>query len=590
MRKINFKKQIFSKGQAMMTATIFFVIVSLTIILGLAGPVLRQGRIVGDLFRSRESYFLAEAGIEDVVYRLQNRLPVSSSNQTLLIGGNTVTTDITDISGGKIITAIADWNGYIRKVETRLRKGTGVAFNYGIQAGNGGLILSPNAGIEGNVYSNGNITGGNASFVTGSAFAANSIPLTTDQSNVAPSTPPNWIVFRNTTATSDVAQKFQVSTFSPINKVQFYIKKTGSPSNATVRIVNDNIGNPSTNVLVTGTLSSSLITTNYSLVDVVFSSSPSLTVGTNYWLVIDTSSPSTSNYYTIAANTNYVNGDAKIGQYSSSWNTTTPSPLDMYFNIFLGGLYANINGVEIGENGIGDAWAHTVTNSIVAGKLYCQTGSGNNKACNTSQADPSPQGFPISEGNINQWKAEAEAGGTISGNYIIDGKTESIGPKKITGNLNITNSSSVTLTGALWVEGGISVSNNAVVRLASNYGTDSGIIVADSIVTIFNNAQFEGSGQSGTYILLLTTTNCPTDLECGGNNAIEVGNNAGAVILNAQNGLLQFSNNSGAKEATAHTISLQNGAVILYDSGLANLNFVTGPSGGWNIDSWKEVE
>jgi len=577
-------------GQAMMTATIFFVVVSLTIILGLAGPVLRQGRIVSDLFRSRESYFLAEAGMEDVVYRLQNRLPVSSSNQTLDIDGNTVTTDTTDISGGKIITAIADWNGYIRKVETRLVKGVGVAFNYGVQTGNGGLILSPNAGIEGNVYSNGNITGGNASFVTGSAFAANSIPLTTDQSNMTPLTPTNWIDFRNTSATSDVAQKFQVSTESPVSKAQFYLKKTGNPSNATVRIVTDNNGSPDTNVLTTGTLSASLITTNYGVVDVVFSSTPTLSTETDYWIVVDTSNPSTSNYYTIAANTSYALGDAKIGQYGSSWNATTPASLDMYFSISLGGLFANIDGVEIGEGGVGDGWAHIVTNSIIAGKLSCQTGSGNNKACDTSSADPSPQPYPISEGNINQWKAEAEMGGVISGDYTVDGTVATIGPKKITGNLTIKNSADVTLTGALWVEGEISVFNNANVKLSSSYGSDSGIIIADDIISIYNNAQFAGSGQSGTYILLLTTSDCPTGGTCGGENAIEVGNNAGAVILNAQSGVLQFSNNAGAKEATAETISLQNGAIIVYDSGLANLNFVTGPSGGWNIDTWKEVE
>jgi hypothetical protein len=77
---------------------------------------------------------------------------------------------------------------------------------------------------------------------------------------------------------------------------------------------------------------------------------------------------------------------------------------------------------------------------------------------------------------------------------------------------------------------------------------------------------------------------------CGGANAIDIANNAGTVILNAQNGYVRFSNNAGAKEATGYKIILDNNAYITYDSGLANVNFSSGPSGGWNIISWKEVE
>jgi len=37
-------------------------------------------------------------------------------------------------------------------------------------------------------------------------------------------------------------------------------------------------------------------------------------------------------------------------------------------------------------------------------------------------------------------------------------------------------------------------------------------------------------------------------------------------------------------------IDLNNNVIITYDSGLADLNFSSGPSGGWNISSWQEVE
>ena len=37
-------------------------------------------------------------------------------------------------------------------------------------------------------------------------------------------------------------------------------------------------------------------------------------------------------------------------------------------------------------------------------------------------------------------------------------------------------------------------------------------------------------------------------------------------------------------------INLNNNATVIYDSGLANANFVNGPSGGWNVKTWQEVK
>ena len=58
----------------------------------------------------------------------------------------------------------------------------------------------------------------------------------------------------------------------------------------------------------------------------------------------------------------------------------------------------------------------------------------------------------------------------------------------------------------------------------------------------------------------------------------------------ASNGTIDVSNNGTAKALTGYNVNLNNNAVITYDSGLANANFVSGPSGSWSIYSWKEVE
>jgi hypothetical protein len=583
-----FDKQKLNRGQAMITAVIFFIIISLIILFAIINPVLRQLRIVGNLQGSRESLFLAEAAMEDTLYRLRNNLS-AITGQTLTLNGHTVITEITTSPIGRTLTSISDFNNLVRKVETQLIVGVGASFGYGVQTGNGGFVLGNNAGVDGSVYSNGDVLGSNGAYVTGAVFAANTISLTSDQSNMTPSTPPNWITFRDTSVTQDVAQKFQVSVSSPINKIVILIKKTGNPSDANIRLTSDGGGEPGS-IIAAGSLSASQVVSNFGPVEVFFSSSPTLYPGTDYWLVIDNSSNSTSHYYTIAANDAYSGGLAQVGQYGGAWSDTSPTGLDVYFEVYLGGLTSKIDNLRVATKGAGDTHSHTVTNSSTTADLYCQTGSGNNKSCDTSKPDPTPQPFPISDGNINQWRLEAEAGGTIFGDFVLDDDVGTLGPKKITGDMIIINSAELTITGTIYVQGDIIFSNNSIIRLLSGFSDDSGVVVSDGKVDISNNAEFKGSGSTGSFVMIITTNDCPQPTVCVDDYAIRVANNAGTVILNAQKGTIFFSNNSGAKEATADKIILNNNAFIEYEGGLTNVNFSGGPSGGWDILSWREVE
>jgi hypothetical protein len=572
-------------GYAMLTAVVLFLISSMTIVLAVSASVYREVKGAHDLVRSKESYFLAEAGMEDVLYRVKNGETVSSP-ESLTLDGFTVTTEIITASDSRTITSESDRDGYVRRVETTLETGAGAAFNYGIQTGNGGFVMDNNARVEGNIYSNGDIVGGT---VTGGAIAANSSALAADQTNDSPIPPTSSITYRTGSSAQDLAQSFQPGSSERFNKIEMYLKKNGNPTSAiTVRIVEDSSGSPGNTTLTTGSLAASSIGSSYGWVSVQdFSPSINLTAGATYWIVLDDSGSSASHNYTVGANTTYATGVAKLGQYGGSWNNTSPSGLDAYFKVYTGGFTATINDVEVGTAGVGEARAHTVTNSTIAGNLYCQVGSGNNKSCNTSLPDPTPQNFPISDSNIAQWKADAAAGTIINGDYTVSSPV-SIGPAKINGDLTI--SDTLTMTGAIWVTGDIQIDNGQTVKMASSFGSDDTVLVADGNVNIENNANFLGSGTSGSYILLLTTSNCPTDPSCGSTYALEVANNAGAVVLNAQKGTLHFKNNSGAKEATAYKVVMDNGAVIVYESGLASMNFVSGPSGGWNIYTWKEVE
>ncbi len=253
------------------------------------------------------------------------------------------------------------------------------------------------------------------------------------------------------------------------------------------------------------------------------------------------------------------------------------------FSVGSGGL---IDNVDVGQTGVGEARAHTVRNSVIAGNLYCQVGSGNNKSCNTNQADPTAVAMPVTQTMIDKWKSDAELGGTIAGNLTISSPT-SLGPKKITGDLNIN--ANVVITGTIYVVGNITTNNNAQVSLSPSYGATGGVVITDGRVTLSNNVNFTGSGTSGTYVLLVTTSACPT-VGCISSNALEILNNVGAVLVNAQYGTVHLNNNVTLNEVVGNKIIIDNSAVINYLSGLANQNFTSGPSGGWNIDTWKEIK
>jgi hypothetical protein len=279
-------------------------------------------------------------------------------------------------------------------------------------------------------------------------------------------------------------------------------------------------------------------------------------------------------------------GNATInGNVYSNGNISGANGATVTGSAYAAGATGTIDNIDVGQSGTGDARAHTVTNSSVVGNLYCQTGSHNNKSCNTSQPDPAISPMPVTDEMIAKWKDDAELGGISAGNMTISAPT-SLGPKKITGNLTIN--ANLTITGTIFVTGNITTGNGAQVSLSSSYGAQGGIIVTDGRVTLSNNAQFSGSGTAGTYILLVTTSSCPTG--CSGLNAIEILNNVGAVLVNAQNGTVHLNNNVTLNEVVGKTILIDNGGVINYLTGLANENFSSGPSGGWNIDSWKEAE
>ena len=581
-------------GQIMLLVLLLILSISVILSTAVAALILNELKAANNVVKSAQSYYAAEAGVEDAVYRIKNNISYSNP-YTFPVGDGTATVDASGPLNNLVITSKGDVNNRIRKVAVNLvatPTTTDVSFNYGVQVGYGGLHMGNNSIINGNVYSNGpifNPAAGGTSTIIGTAFSATGASAAVDQVNDSPLPPPNSITFGNSSSTEDAAQSFQVSTINTINRVDLYIRKQGNPGNLTARITNSNGSNPGSTTFAQGTISSGSVTSSYGWVSVTFSTNPQLNPGATYWLVLDGGS-NASRYYIWAANNSYASGEAKTGEYSGGpWSITN---LDGYFRIYLGGTVGSINNIDIGA----DAYANTITNSDITGVPYCQTGSGNNKLCNTSRPDPSPENMPISDANISQWKTEATAGGTISGDYTPPGASSSLGPVKITGNLTIPIDYVLTITGTVWVQGRIIFNNGARVNLDPSFGTDSGLIFSDGYINIGNGVIFSGSGQAGSYIMALTTNDCngigsPTGQVCTtDNSAMYVSNGSQNVVLYTHAGQMKIRQNAITKESTAYKLALDEEAEVTYESGLANAHFSSGPGGNFNILSWQEVE
>jgi hypothetical protein len=237
-----------------------------------------------------------------------------------------------------------------------------------------------------------------------------------------------------------------------------------------------------------------------------------------------------------------------------------------------------------------DAWANRVIDTTTTGTIFCTTGSGNNKNCNTSKGNPPSVDMPVSADMIAQWKADALAGGTQTGNVAIGWANGSLGPKKIVGNLSVDGGGTLTVTGTLWVTGTVTVTGGGKIKLASSYGTNSGIVISDKYASISGGGSFAGSGQVGSYPMLLVTSDCPVSSFCSSKPAISLSGGAGAVVLNAQNGTVNVDGGSAAREITGKTVTVSGGGNIIYDAGLANQVFSSGPSGSYQVTSFSETE
>jgi len=259
-------------------------------------------------------------------------------------------------------------------------------------------------------------------------------------------------------------------------------------------------------------------------------------------------------------------------------------------SVIVAGNGNRIEGITVGEN----ATVFTCKNSIINGNLiYVSGGSVQNCQVKGSTSirpnEIPPRDLPISQSQIDKWKEEAANGGVTTTDISISG-TKILGPIQIgtssnPKNLTVQNGATLIVKGTIYVTGNITFSNGSTIKLDSFYGSLSGVIIADGVITVENNVIISGSGQPGSYVLILSTKSDTT------NPVINIRNNsAGSAIYYANSGLIYLKNNMVAREVTGYKIQIENNAEIQYESGLEEANFSSGPGGSWEIVSWREIE
>ena len=159
------------KGFIVTLIVFFILLMMLSVALSMISLIFYRQQISINAFKSTQSYYAAEAGMEDALMKLRNNssLSISSTcsingvttNNCYILDVNGVTASIIipiAIAGSRTVTTQGNNTGIVRKVQTIWSIDNSlVNFYYGVSVGSGGL--QNDGTIHGNVFSNGNITG-----------------------------------------------------------------------------------------------------------------------------------------------------------------------------------------------------------------------------------------------------------------------------------------------------------------------------------------------------------------------------------------------------------------------------------------------
>lgn len=172
----------FLPGQVLVI-TIIFLAVILILSTALFSRVTSFLRFGANSIMREQAVNLAEAGIDKTLWQLNQTGGSYTGEANTAVGSTgTFTVTVTDKSPGiKTITAtgfvpsaVAPKEKQTIKVDTSISTSV-ISFRYAVQVGTGGVNMENSSQINGNVYSNTNITGSGTSKINGDAYAVGTI-------------------------------------------------------------------------------------------------------------------------------------------------------------------------------------------------------------------------------------------------------------------------------------------------------------------------------------------------------------------------------------------------------------------------------
>jgi hypothetical protein len=162
--------------------------------------------------------------------------------------------------------------------------------------------------------------------------------------------------------------------------------------------------------------------------------------------------------------------------------------------------------------------------------------------------------------------------------------------------VNLSGNQTFNVTGTLYVTGNVNVDGNGIIiQCDASFGSNSCTVIIDGWMHVKNNVIFRGSGQSDSYIMILTTlegcTGVSGSVGCTDHDgAMDIHNNSGGAIFYASESMINLHNNVNITSAVAYKLRLDNNSTITYEAGVASPSFSSGPSGGWNVKTWGETQ
>lgn len=177
-------RTIFKKGEKGQAALTFILALmgSMTILVSSLGVLtFNEVKKLNNITKSAQSFYAAEAGIEDALLRVKNQMAYQNPYNLPPVGSASTTVTFTGPLDDLVIVSEGNLQGRVRKVSVNITatpSETDIDFNYGVQVGDGGLVMKSNSQVNGNVYANGPITGpagggaGTLPSIIGDAFSA----------------------------------------------------------------------------------------------------------------------------------------------------------------------------------------------------------------------------------------------------------------------------------------------------------------------------------------------------------------------------------------------------------------------------------